>query len=205
MQPAPTFKRPRLPFAGATTPKSINLLEPGAAIFAAPHGTPYDGIDNRPHAKTAEALRKAIAGDGGWKTLWDFDLNAPLLGNSAFALADLGDLSTRSGDGAGNRQLIENATRAIVARGAVPIMIGGDDSTPIPFISALDAYAPLTVLQIDAHIDWRRERRGEPLGFSSTMRRASEMPHVERIVQAGIRGLGSARQKELDDARAWGA
>jgi agmatinase len=205
MQPAPTFKRPRLPFAGATTPKSINLLEPGAAIFAAPHGTPYDGIDNRPHAKTAEALRKAIAGDGGWKTHWDFDLNAPLLGNSAFALADLGDLSTRSGDGAGNRQLIENATRAIVARGAVPIMIGGDDSTPITFISALDAYAPLTVLQIDAHIDWRRERRGEPLGFSSTMRRASEMPHVERIVQAGIRGLGSARQKELDDARAWGA
>jgi agmatinase len=199
------FKPPRLPFAGATSPKTIELLEPGAAIFAAPHGTPYAGIDNRPHAKTADTLRKAIAADAGWRTHWDFDLNAPLLGSRTFALSDLGDLSTRAGDGAGNRRRIEDATRAILARGAVPIMIGGDDSTPIPFIKALDGYAPLTVLQIDAHIDWRRERLGEPLGFSSTMRRASEMPHVERIVQAGIRGLGSARQKEFDDARAWGA
>jgi agmatinase len=31
------------------------------------------------------------------------------------------------------------------------------------------------------------------------------MLHVKRIVQAGIRGLGSARKKEFDDARAWGA
>jgi hypothetical protein len=53
-----TFKRPRLPFAGADSPRSIKLLEGGAAIFAAPHGTPYEGIDNRPHAATADALRK---------------------------------------------------------------------------------------------------------------------------------------------------
>jgi agmatinase len=64
---------------------------------------------------------------------------------------------------------------------------------------------PLTILQIDAHIDWRNQRRGEKQGFSSTMRRASEMPHVKRIVQAGIRGLGSARKREYDDAIAWGA
>jgi agmatinase len=200
-----TFKRPRLPFAGADSPRSIKLLEGGAAIFAAPHGTPYEGIDNRPHAATADALRKAISADAGWRDHWDFDLGAPLLGDGTFKLADLGDLPTRSQAGASNRALIEAATRAIVARGAVPIMIGGDDSTPIPFIGALADHAPLTVLQIDAHIDWRNQRRGEALGFSSTMRRASEMPHVARIVQVGIRGLGSARKKEFDDARTWGA
>jgi agmatinase len=37
------------------------------------------------------------------------------------------------------------------------------------------------------------------------MRRASEMEHVERIVQVGMRGIGSARQGEWDDARDWGA
>jgi agmatinase len=199
------FKPPHIPFAGADNPRSIDLLDGGAAIFAAPHGTPYQDIDNRPHADTAHALRQAIGSDAGWRDHWDFDLGAPLLGSGTFNLVDLGDLPTESQSGAGNRALIERATRAIVAKRAVPIMIGGDDSTPIPFINALSDLAPLTILQIDAHIDWRKQRRGEALGFSSTMRRASEMPHVKRIVQAGIRGLGSARKKELDDARAWGA
>ncbi len=63
----------------------------------------------------------------------------------------------------------------------------------------------ITIVQIDAHIDWRDEREGERLGFSSTMRRASEMSHVWRIVQAGARGIGSARQGEVETAIAWGA
>ncbi len=84
-------------------------------------------------------------------------------------------------------------------------MIGGDDSVPIPFIEALKPVGPLTIVQIDAHIDWRDERRGEPFGFSSTMRRASEFAHVERIIQVGIRGLGSARREEVQIARDWGA
>ncbi len=61
------------------------------------------------------------------------------------------------------------------------------------------------ILQIDAHIDWRHERYGETMGFSSTMRRASEHSHVWRIVQAGARGLGSARAQEVKDALDWGA
>ena len=84
-------------------------------------------------------------------------------------------------------------------------MLGGDDSVPIPFIDAFADGAPITILQIDAHIDWRDQRRGEPLGYSSTMRRASEMAHVERIVQVGMRGFGSARREEIETAAAWGA
>ena len=44
-----------------------------------------------------------------------------------------------------------------------------------------------------------------PLGYSSTMRRASEMAHVERIVQVGMRNFGSARRQEVEFARDWGA
>jgi agmatinase len=36
------------------------------------------------------------------------------------------------------------------------------------------------------------------------MRRASEMGHVERIVQVGLRGVGSARPSDVADARAAG-
>jgi agmatinase len=36
------------------------------------------------------------------------------------------------------------------------------------------------------------------------MRRASEMPWVERIIQVGMRGIGSSRKNDLDDALRWG-
>lgn len=43
------------------------------------------------------------------------------------------------------------------------------------------------------------------MGFSSTMRRASEHGHVWRIVQAGARGIGSARAADVKDSNTWGA
>ena len=37
------------------------------------------------------------------------------------------------------------------------------------------------------------------------MRRASEMGHIEAIIQVGARNIGSARPQDLADAKAWGA
>lgn len=39
------------------------------------------------------------------------------------------------------------------------------------------------------------------MGLSSTMRRASEMGHISRIIQVGQRGVGSARPADVADAR----
>ena len=165
------------------------------------YGTPpYAGIDNRIHAATARVLRASFGGDRAWVDHWNFDFDGPLLGDSGFGFADLGDLPATPDDGPGNRARIEAATQAILAAGAVPVMIGGDDPVPIPFIAGFAEAGPLTIVQVDAHIDWRNQREGERLGYSSTMRRASEMAHVEAIVQVGMRGLGSARKAEVDDA-----
>lgn len=201
------FTPARLPFMGACPEIALAGALDGAdaVLFGAPHGTPYRGIDNTPFANAPDALRDALEPDANWTDHWDFDLGGPLLGDDGFRLADAGNLATASLDGVGNRRLIKQAAGRILDAGAVPLMIGGDDSTPIPFIEALAPLGPLTIVQVDAHIDWRDERRGEPLGFSSTMRRASEMDHVERIVQAGIRGLGSARREEVRIAGDWGA
>ena len=83
--------------------------------------------------------------------------------------------------------------------------VGGNDSVPIPFLAGFAEAGPVWILQIDAHIDWRDEVHGECFGYSSPMRRASEMGHVAGIVQVGMRGLGSARYAELEDARRYGA
>ncbi|MBC8037087.1 MAG: arginase family protein [Rhizobiales bacterium] len=189
-------------FMGSTVADSPKGF--AAAIFGAPHGTPYQGIDNRVHAAAPDAFRAALASDAEWLDHWDFDLGHPLL-RHGLKIADLGNLPTKPNSGAQNRKLIETCTRRILEAGAVPIMFGGDDSTPIPFIAGFAGSPPITILQIDAHIDWRDERHGECLGFSSTMRRASEQPHIWRIVQAGARGIGSARAQEVNDALKWGS
>lgn len=182
-----------------------SFADAGAVVFGAPHGTPYEGIDNSMFAPSAPALREAVEEDWLWLDHWDYDLGGTLLAERDFAVVDAGDLETSPLDGPGNRTKIQEMAERIVAAGAAPIMIGGDDSTPIPFIRGLAGLGPLTIVQVDAHIDWRQERRGEPLGYSSTMRRASEMDHVERIVQVGMRGLGSARREEVEFAASWGA
>ncbi|MDF1794266.1 MAG: arginase family protein [Thalassobaculaceae bacterium] len=190
-------------FFGART--DLPLAEAGIVLFGAPHGSPYPEFSNAALAGTADTLRRALHHDAGWAHHWDFDLGRPLDDDGTLAFLDAGNLKTDPLDGPGNREKIRAATGAIVAAGAVPVMIGGDDSVPIPFIEALAPLGPLTIVQVDAHIDWRDERRGERFGFSSTMRRASEMTHVEHIIQVGIRGLGSAMQEEVQIAETWGA
>jgi agmatinase len=197
------FKPATLPFMG--TVRGLAPAKGTATIFGAPHGTPYRGIDNRVHQKAPQAFRAALKADALWVEHWDFDFDGPLLPDKTLTGIDLGDIKTLPRQGAANRKLIESATRACVDAGSVPLMFGGDDSTPIPFLAGFAGGNPVTVLQLDAHIDWRDERQGEGKGFSSTMRRASEMGHVWRIVQVGARGLGSARAAEVEAAQKWGA
>lgn len=196
---------PSRPFFGAQSWTSPAKLEADVAIIGFPHGTPYREIDNRVHEEAPDYIRASIRDEPEWAGHWDFDHEGTLLADGSVRLVDLGNLETKSADGEENRKRIEAATRAVLQAGAVPLAIGGDDSVPIPFLAAYSDHGPITVFQIDAHIDWRDERYGVHYGFSSTMRRASEMPHVKSMVQVGMRGAGSARRSEVEDAKRWGA
>ncbi len=178
---------------------------PRIVLFGAPHGSDYAGEDGNSHAGAAAQIRAASLEDAGLVGNWDFDLDGPLFAGQAPCCVDTGDLPTIRGDNPGNRSLIEAKTRAILGTNAIPLMIGGDDSVPIPFLAGFADAGPVWILQIDAHIDWRDEVHGERFGYSSPMRRASEMSHVDGIVQVGMRAVGSARASELEDARAYGA
>ncbi len=173
------------------------------AILGVPGVTPYASVG----AYCAEApgvIRQAIAGYAANLTHVDFDSGAPIFPGRPDVF-DCGDLLFDPEDFAANRVRVQAAVARMLKAGAVPILIGGDDSLPQPMLEGYADHGPITILQIDAHIDWREEVQGETNGLSSGMRRASEMAHVERIIQVGMRGIGSARQSELDDARAWGA
>ncbi len=193
-------------FAGLPVVGDFGALDAEIAILGASDATPYEaGVTS--HASGApKALREVTDSRYGFDIgHYDFDLDGPLLGSGGVRAVDCGDVFTDPRDAEANRRHIEEAVRAVLAAGAVPVVLGGDDSVPIPMFRAFEDAGPLTIVQIDAHIDWRDDVDGVRDGFSSTMRRASEMPFVERIIQVGIRGVGSARAEEVAVAREWGA
>ena len=158
----------------------------------------------------------AIRGARSWPNILDqhdFDLyglepSGGVLPQGVHA-ADFGNLdvvdSAAPEDTAQNRAKIKSAVASLRDDDIVPFIFGGDDSVPIPVLAAYEtAVQPISILQIDAHIDWRDEVNNEKNGLSSNMRRASEMDHIGKIVQLGARGIGSARATDLQDALDYG-
>jgi agmatinase len=173
------------------------------AVLGISGATPYKSAG--PYCASApEAIRKASAAYAANRTHYDFDLGAPLVSGSR-TLVDCGDAAFDAHDFAANRAGIAKTVATLLDRGAAPLILGGDDSVQLPVLDMFARRGEFTILQIDAHIDWRDEVQGERMGLSSTMRRASEMAGVKAIVQAGARGIGSARPSDVADAKVWGA
>jgi len=136
---------------------------------------------------------------------YDFDLGGPLYAGKPIRAVDCGDVRADIHDLKAHMARAEQVVRKILAAGALPIVLGGDHAVPIPVLRALEGRGPITLIQIDQHIDWRDEVNGVRDGLSSPIRRASEMQHIGEIFQIGLRATGSARQEEVDAARAYGA
>lgn len=195
-------------FLGAPLVTNLDTIEADVAVLGIPYGVPYGmggvagGSSEAPAAIRGQSARY---GYGRFLSHYDldFDDGDTLLGRS-LRIVDCGDVLADPLDFPANVARATDAVRRIIERGALPFILGGDDSIPIPFFRAFEGHGPLTLIQIDAHLDYRDEVDGVREGYSSPMRRAAEMPWIERIVQIGMRGVGSARQPEVEAARANG-
>jgi agmatinase len=189
-------------FLGMESCEDLEQLSADVAILGVPCATPYKSVGAY-CAGGPQAIRAGVAAFAANLKHHDFDLGGPLV-PAGKSVVDCGDLPFDEADSEGNRQNIKETVGKILEAGAVPIVLGGDDSIPIPMLQAFEGRGKYTILQIDAHVDWRDEVQGERLGLSSTMRRASEMSHIESIIQVGQRGIGSARSSDVQDALDWG-
>jgi agmatinase len=190
-------------FLGLPHCSDLSKLDAAVAILGVPVATPYPS-SGLFAAGSPAAIRAGISTYSSNIGHHDFEIDGSLLDEAYGAVVDAGDLPAGDSDYTANRQSITRAVQRILDRGAAPVVIGGDDSVPIPVLQAYEDRGPVTILQIDAHIDWRDEVNGERYGLSSNMRRAAEMPWIKNIIQVGMRSVGSARQREYQEALDWG-
>jgi len=184
----------------------LEQLDAHIAILGLPYGDPYnmDEVTND-QTNAPTAIRRASSRVCDRLDRWDFDLGGPLLADKPIRVVDCGDVPGNKDDLGQHYRHAEQAVRKILQAGAMPIVMGGDHGVPIPVLRAFDGTGPITLIQIDAHLDWVDEESGVREGYSSPIRRASEMQHIGEIFQIGLRSQGSARRQEYEAAIAYGA
>ena len=187
-----------LPFVGiasfAKYPIHLDLdtLEADAAVF----GMPYDmSTQWRPGAKLGpRGIRDASCLYSlGHKGSYDPERDEVYLHPQMVKVVDVGDVDQVHADMEQCFDNIDKFVRKLTARNVLPVGLGGDHAVTIPFAGALAAYGPFHVVQIDAHLDFCDHRR------------LSEMDHVQKIGQGGIRGIGSSHKSDFEDARRYGS
>lgn len=200
--------RLNLPFVGICT-FGKSLYQPDwSAIDAdvAVLGAPFDfGTQWRAGARFGpRAIREASTlfafGHAG---AYDHEDDATYL--DGVRMVDIGDADIVHTDTAASHAAIEAGVRAILAAGALPVVLGGDHSVNIPCIAAFSDRPPIHVVQIDAHLDFVDERHGVRFGHGNPMRRAAEKPWVSGLSQFGIRNVSSTAKEGYEAARAMGS
>jgi len=197
-----------LPFVGISSfgkypiEENLDNLETDIAIL----GVPYDmGTQWRSGAKMGpRGIREASTlFSFGLNGSYDYERDEMYLAPPA-KIVDCGDIDMVHGDLHQCFGNIEQSVRKIVSNGATPFLLGGDHSITIPHAWGLEDYGPFHVLQIDAHLDWADHRSGQRYGQGSPIRRMSELSYVDKILSLGIRGVGSSRRGDFEDAEAYG-
>jgi agmatinase len=169
-------------------------------------GVPYDlGVGFLSGARLGPRSIREISthyarGDVGF---YDPENNEQLLAKP-IKIVDCGDADMLHGDPEYCFSSIENSVRKMLSKHA--IIIGGDHSITIPIGRALNSIGePITIIQFDAHLDWTNNVGPQRYGNGSPMRRLSEMGFVENMVQIGLRGLGSSKKEDFEDAKEFGS
>jgi len=103
-------------------------------------------------------------------------------------IVDCGDIPTIPTLVVESFDMITQSIVDIRARGAIPVVLGGDHSISFPVVRGF-ADASVHVIQFDTHLDLMDEVFGMRLSHANPMKRISELDNVTGLTHIGIRGL----------------
>ena len=109
-------------------------------------------------------------------------------------MVDCGDVDIAYYELERNFGLITTIER-LLDRKALPVIIGGDHSISFPAVRAFSRFNPLSVVHIDAHLDWIDSVDGVKFASGSPMRRIKELSFIGDMLHIGIRDV---RTREED-------
>ncbi len=150
-------------------------------------GIPYDGgTSYRPGARFGP---RAIRDQSSLIRPWH-----PVLEVAPFEIlrvADYGDVDIAPISIERTYEAIERDISSLLARGVIPVSVGGDHSVTLPLLRALaKRHGPLGLVHFDAHPDTWDEYFGSKYFHGTPFRRAVEERLIDprRTIQVGIRG-----------------
>jgi agmatinase len=192
-------------FLGADRANPSDARAADLVVVGIPYTTPHDLVGSRaPSSAAPAAVRQQSLRLADRLEHYDFDFGGALLAGRQVRLLDWGDVGGQPGRYAENAALAAAVVRAILDRGALPVVLGGDHGAAIPTLRAYSGRGPLAVVHLGPTLDWCHAVNGVEDGPRSTMRRAAEVPGVTAMMQVGLRGGGAGRD-EVEAARAFGS
>lgn len=113
-------------------------------------------------------------------------------------MADCGNITTLPSNVHRNFDALTATVEQVAARGAFPVIVGGDHAITYPAVRGLSRFAPLNIVHFDAHMDYAHDYRGELYTHGSPIRRCRELPFVQHITSVGIR---HARRQTYEESQ----
>ena len=116
-------------------------------------------------------------------------------------IVDVGDVDVAPSDVEVTFDRTTSAMRSVLARAALPVILGGDHAITYPIVRAYDE--PVHVVHFDAHIDYSPFQHGFMYTNMHAFRHIRRMEHVQSLTQVGIRSLRNG-QHAMEDSLADG-
>ncbi len=194
-----------MPFVGipsflrAPIQSDLRSLDADIAVLGAPtdEGSPFmPGSRFGPRALREHSLRFVTAEAGYYDPQLARRFLQPEMNGR---IVDVGDADILPTNVSGTFENITAMTRALLAREALPVVLGGDHAITFPVVRAFSG--ALHVVHFDAHLDYMPFVHGIEFSNSTAFRHIARMPHVKSITQVGIRSLRNTERMHTDSLK----
>jgi agmatinase len=187
--------RLNVPFVGIVTflrariCEQLDQIDADIAVLGVPtdEGSPFmPGSRFGPRSLREHSMRFVSGERGYYDPIKDRRFLDAQMGDGG--IVDTGDVDILPTNVIGTFVNITNAVQAILKRGSMPLVLGGDHAITFPVVRAF-ADETLHVVHFDAHLDTQPFVHGVELSNGTPIRHIAKMAHVKGIHQVGIRSI----------------
>jgi len=182
-------------FYGAEAIDDVEKLNHQVAVV----GVPFDlGTTFRPGTRFGPAALRRVTGGGGtpppgekkWPGYYDYEEQERYLVD--VSRADVGDVNIMPADFMPNFDLITDTVKKVLAKGALPVVLGGDHSITFPVLRGYEGIeGKIHIIHFDSHLDFSDGGGFVRFAHGNPLRRSIELSWISGLSSLGIRGLST--------------